>query len=605
MSVRTDLSFWIYDFEVFKHDWMVTFKNHWTSEIVSFHNDKEGLTHFINTHPEMILVGYNNAHYDDWILFGILNDINPYDLSTYIVEQGGSPYIYPGLKNKYKRIVSYDLIKDMSLGGVTSLKQLEGYLGFKIFESKIPWDIDRPLTQEEYEETLKYNIYDVEVTDFLFKHFGQRIDAHIALIEHYHLKPDDLSKTGAQKAALIFKAEELKPRYKTFVYEAPPVLKKHLTKDLLDFYEQPVFSTETTNSLKQEITIQDHKYELGLGGLHGAIPSFNYEGEIWNLDVASFYPNLMIHYNYISRACPGGVKALEEITQLRLKYKREGHILNNALKLIIVAIYGNMAYKYSKMWDQLMQNNICITGQLMLLWLIQLLEPHATIIQANTDGVMFIPHNKEKCEEVWHFWEQETKMVLELDVGSQIIQKDVNNYIYLKKPKHELDPYDWEACEKYIKVKGGMTRFWNDQMHKDGYNKVLDTFNNTLTILDECVVRYLVWGTPIRETLERCNDPLRFMKVVKLQGKYKQFYLGDTPIDGKNFRLFFTLDGDQPYKTYVKDDELKKEKFANCSSKSTVINEEIKGKTIQELGLNLDLDYYEELAKNMINLFNK
>lgn len=603
MSKRKDIEFWIYDFEVFKYDWTVCFINHWTKETVKIHNDRDQLMAFLDAHPQMVLIGYNNNHYDDWILLAITHDINPFRVSSFIIDDRGTPYHYPAFKGLKKPFVTYDLISDMSLGGHSSLKQLEGYLGFKIYESEIPWDLDRPLTEEELIETIRYNEYDVQFTDFLFTYFGQRIDAHIALIEEYDLRPQDLSKTGAQKSALIFKARPFE-RYKVFRYKAPEVLKAvPELRSFVQMYEEKIFIAEQTNQLSHQVEIQGIKFDLGLGGLHGARSNYHYEGKIWNLDVASFYPNLMIHYNYVSKACPGGVQALREITQKRLEYKKQGHILDNALKLIIVAIYGNMAYKYSLMWDQEQQMSICITGQLMLLWLIMLLEPYAQIVQANTDGVMFIPHNEDEIRQVWKYWEEQTKMILELDEGHEIIQKDVNNYIYLKKPKSEIDPFDKIQCEKYIKVKGGMTRFWNDQMHTEGYNKVLDTFNNTLTILDECVVRNLVWGTPVRETLLRSNDPLRFMKVVKLQGKYKKGYWGDQILNGKTFRIFFTKTGQQVYKAYEKDDQVKKEKFANCSDNSIVLNEDIRSKTIQDLGLELDYDHYEKLAEQMIKLY--
>lgn len=602
MSIRKDLTFLIYDFEVWKYDWIVTFKNHWTKEIKTFHNDRDGLLNFLNQNNEAILIGYNNAHYDDWILFAIQNDCDPFKVSKYLIEDGGSPYLYPQFKYKKKEIISYDMIRDISLGGLTSLKQVEGFLGLQIHESTIDWNLDRPLNQDELEESIRYNIADVEATDYIFTKFGQRIDAHIALIEFYQLSPFDLIKTGSQKAALIFKANPL-DKYETFNWSAPEVIRKNLDSKLISLYEDKIFFTEKTNNLKHFETLQDVKFEFGLGGLHGARDNFRYQGKIWNLDVDSFYPSLMVNYNYVSRACPNGSKFLDEMRHQRLEYKKEGHILNIAMKLIIVAIYGNMAYKYSRMWDHAMQTSICITGQLMLYWLVLLISPYATIIQANTDGLMFIPHDEEAIKNVWKQWENETKMTLEFSEGKEIIQKDVNNYIFLLKKADEINFNNKEDCDKNIKVKGGFTRFWNKQMHNDDFNEIANTFNNTLTILDECVVKKLIWNIPIRETLEQCKDPLRFMSIVKLQGKYKMAYWGDQLLEGKTFRVFFVKQGDMVYKAYEKDGVLKKEKFANMSQNSIVINDDLRNKTLDELNIELDLDYYEELANNMIHLF--
>jgi hypothetical protein len=59
------------------------------------------------------------------------------------------------------------------------------------------------------------------------------------------------------------------------------------------------------------------------------------------------------------------------------------------------------------------------------------LEPYAEIIQNNTDGVMIIPINKPKCIEIYKQWELDVGMQLELTTGKRIIQKDVNNYIFV------------------------------------------------------------------------------------------------------------------------------------------------------------------------------
>ena len=90
MSTRTDLTFLIYDFEVWKHDWLVTFKNHWTKETNTFHNDRDGLLKFLDAHNDAILVGFNNSYYDDWILFAIQNDCDPFKLSKYLIKETGN-----------------------------------------------------------------------------------------------------------------------------------------------------------------------------------------------------------------------------------------------------------------------------------------------------------------------------------------------------------------------------------------------------------------------------------------------------------------------------------------------------------------------------------
>ncbi len=54
---------------------------------------------------------------------------------------------------------NYDVIlKDKSL------KQLEAFMGDMIKETDVPFDIDRPLTDEEVQQIIAYNIHDAQET---------------------------------------------------------------------------------------------------------------------------------------------------------------------------------------------------------------------------------------------------------------------------------------------------------------------------------------------------------------------------------------------------------------------------------------------------------
>lgn len=63
-------------------------------------------------------------------------------------------------------ILSYDLLGD---GAFFSLKQLEGFLGMNIVESVVPFDIARPLTEEEKRDVENYNRADLYGTLERFK----------------------------------------------------------------------------------------------------------------------------------------------------------------------------------------------------------------------------------------------------------------------------------------------------------------------------------------------------------------------------------------------------------------------------------------------------
>ena len=63
---------WVYDTEVFCKDWLLVFKSVDTLEVKVFCNDYKPLREWILT-QKPILCGFNNKHYDDYILLGILN----------------------------------------------------------------------------------------------------------------------------------------------------------------------------------------------------------------------------------------------------------------------------------------------------------------------------------------------------------------------------------------------------------------------------------------------------------------------------------------------------------------------------------------------------
>ncbi len=71
----------------------------------------------------------------------------------------------------------------------------------------------------------------------------------------------------------------------------------------------------------------------------------------------------------------------EEIYHTRLRYKAEKNPLQAPLKLVLNSTYGVMKDKNNDLYDPLQANRVCVYGQLLLLDLIERLEPHCKIIQ--------------------------------------------------------------------------------------------------------------------------------------------------------------------------------------------------------------------------------
>jgi len=621
----------IYDFEVFKYDWCVTFKDYQTKKIVTIKNNRPALLkYYREVLVKGILIGYNNKWYDDYIMRCIMQGGDPYDLSLWIIKLGQIPWEDKSLAFKKNTLISWDLIREMSTGGIISLKELEGFMGKKIYECDIPWDLNRPLTAEEMLRAVDYNKYDVEVTELLLTMFLAKLDSHIALIEKYDLPTKTLNMSGASKAALILKAKRIK-NYSHFKYVLPERLKQFFTTEdeVIKKFTEYDFLTDRVERKKYPFRFSKQManfvFDFGLGGGHGAMKNIRLTEEIWNLDVSSYYPSIMIEYDFFSRGVTSGTEKLKEIRDKRVEYKLAGNKgMADGLKMVTVAIYGAKAYPKSELWDPMMQTSICITGQIMLYLLLLRLEPVANIIQVNTDGIMFIPHDKNKCIALYKQWEIDCKMELELSVGVDLIQKDVNNYIFVK--SYDFDRADTLAVDKYVKAKGTGVRFWNWRISDENFRHISNlNISNNKTIIDESIVKYFIYGIPVADTITKIHDLVKYQYVVKLMSGFKTltYKIGDiytkikysdiqnVPIGfqaeddvvGKCHRLFaVTKDGYDFYKHKIVDDEIINHKIPKSSASMIIDNSDVLSRKNIDVPF-LDYNYDIEAAEKIISMY--
>jgi len=77
-----------------------------------------------------------------------------------------------------------------------------------------------------------------------------------------------------------------------------------------------------------------------------------------------------------------------------------------------------MKDKNNALYDPRQANRVCVYGQLLLLDLIERLEPHCQIIQSNTDGILIKLNRYEDfdlIDDVCYEWEQRTHLQLEFE----------------------------------------------------------------------------------------------------------------------------------------------------------------------------------------------
>ncbi|GIW48985.1 MAG: hypothetical protein KatS3mg079_461 [Caloramator sp.] len=551
-----------FDAEVFLADWLFVILDPEKHKKYVFINDAKKLASFYEEHKDYIWIGYNSHHYDQYILKGILCGFNPYDISNYIISEKKPGWQYSSLL-KDIQLNEFDIMTTTH-----GLKELEGFMGNDIRESSVSFSIDRKLTDEELEEVVKYCTHDVEQTMEIFLHRKEEFETHIALLKAFKLPLKYISKTKAQLASIILKANKAN-RSDEFEINIPSNLKINKYKEVVEWYKNP---TNHNYDKYLEVNVSDVPHVFAWGGLHGAREKFVGEGIILNLDVVSFYPTLMIEYGYLSRNVEDP-KLYKEIYEERIRLKKENNPLHKPYKIVLNSTYGAMKHKFNNLYDPRQANNVCITGQLLLLDLIEKLEPYWTLIQSNTDGVIGKLEKQEDVEiikSVCREWEDRTKMKLEFDIFKKIYQKDVNNYIMI----HE---------DGSFKSKGA-------------YVKNLSEIDNDLPIVNVALKEYFINKTPVEETINNCKDLMMFQKVVKLTYKYSHALYGDKPLAEKTLRVFASKSEDDKGVFKVKSNG-RVEKIANTPDRCFILNDSVKGKRVPR---RLDKEWYIDLAKKRI-----
>lgn len=422
------------DFEVFSHDWLVVIADTDTKQEHVFVNNEQALIDFYNEHKKDIWVGYNSRHYDQYILKAIICGFKPQEINHWIIVKKESGWKF--YKDFWKiQLYNYDVMTDKN----KSLKQLEGFQGHNIKESSVSFDIKRELTEKEIDEVIKYCRHDVHETMNVFMENIEEFQSQMELLKMFNLPLKNISKTKAQLSAVILEARPPRiPRNDEFDFQFPPTMRVEKYKEVLDFYKE---NRDYDKVLEIEVAGVPHVFAWG--GLHGARDNYIDTGFFINVDVASYYPALMIEYDYLSRNVKNKAK-FKEIRDTRLKYKAVKDKREKPLKIVINGTYGAMKDKFNGLYDPRQANNVCIGGQVLLLDLIEKLESHCQLIQSNTDGLLIKLYDEDDfdlIDDICYEWESRTRMKLEFETFVKVIQKDVNNYILVKEDgNNDNDP---------------------------------------------------------------------------------------------------------------------------------------------------------------------
>jgi hypothetical protein len=558
----------VFDFEVLKYDWLVVIKDVNTNKYYKIHNSKNELNKIFEENKDKLWFSYNGNHYDYPIFRAILSGVDPYIVSNLIIKEGKKPWLVErSLKIKSIPIKTCDLMIDLHQA---SLKELEAYMQMSIEESSIPFDIDRPLTNEEIEILFKYCVHDVDATSKLLENRTGYLKSKFILMKMFDLPITILSKTSAQIAALVLQAQKIDRKEDALKYDFPDTLVLNKYNEMI-----PLYNKELNYDEKMSVNVAGVDHIYAFGGLHGAIPNFRYVGEMWQVDATSYYPTMILNYNYIRN-----IKDFERYRYIyteRVKQKKLDFNISDALKLVLNATFGAMKAPFNDLFDEHNSNQICISGQLFITDLIEKIEPYCKLIQTNTDGILIIPFDKEKIKEELDKFEQRTKIKFEIDVCNGVWQKDVNNYIM---------SFD----DGHIKAKGGYVGQYNA--------KGID--RNSMRICDIAIVNYFVKNIPVEETINNETDIFKFQIITKTGGTYEHTYWksenGDIEVNKVN-RVYACKNKNNGniYKTKTLSDRIKKDSVANCPEHCIVDND---NKLMIDA---IDKNWYIEITKRRIS----
>lgn len=269
-------------------------------------------------------------------------------------------------------------------------------------------------------------------------------------------------------------------------------------------------------------------YAFGMGGLHSREEKARYIAENgWQLsddDVESFYPRTILNQNlFPEHLGETFLKIYEEIVKTRIEAKHKSKSedpgtakhyksIANALKIVINGLFGKFGNIYSVVFSPKLLLQVTVTGQLVLLMLIEKMQKAAIrCVSANTDGIVtyFKNEDLEKQKAVISEWEKITNYKTEKTFYSQILSRDVNNYMAIK-------------MDKTIKTKG----IYSEK------GSALDSAlskNPDSLIIATAIKNYLLTGEPIEQFIHNCEDLKQFLcvRTVKEGGQFKGEYLGE------------------------------------------------------------------------------
>lgn len=562
-------SVFVFDVETYSNFWYVAFKCLENGKFAAFEQSPDYELNKTKLHWMLwrfCIVGFNSIGYDIPMIELALKGASNAQLkeaSDYIIKSGinwGNKKVTPfDFQKKYGvKIGKYNHIDLFNVcpvnGGVSanpaSLKQYAGRLHCKVMQD-LPFPENHILTKQDAETVRPYCCNDLANTELLFNELAPEITLRAEMSKEYGVELR--SKSDAQIAETVINSELEKvlgyyPKKPTLTDDGPlcfnvPDFIGFQTKQLQDmlevirnarFFLDGLGSPIMPESLeKLKVKIGQSVYKLGMGGLHSGEKKTAHiatdEIILADNDVESFYPRTILNQRlFPSHLGEAFLKVYNKIVEDRIhakkqaaKCKKEGDrkgfriwkTIADTLKIVINGSFGKLGNKYSTLYAPQLMLQVTLTGQLVLLMLIEALELIGIdVVSGNTDGIVS-KYNKARHEDVRGMisaWEAHTGYKTEETRYKAMYSRDVNSYVTIKEEGGDTEARFLDE-QLGCKTKGAYSE------RGSALNSVLSK-NPELLICTDAVLQFLVNNTPIEKTIKECRDIRRFVSVKNVRG---------------------------------------------------------------------------------------
>ena len=273
------MSLIVYDCEVFAYDYLVTLKDKESGRKTHIWNDNEALKACVS--EDNLYIGFNSKHYGQFIVKAICCGFTPQEVKQVndFIIGGGQGWDCPMLRPIYFYFNNADIKDDMQMG--LSLKAIEGHLGISVKESTVPFDIDRPLTEEERREVEFYCDHDVDTTDKLIDLRSGYLKNKIQVGRLAGLQDTkSIGMTNAKLTAALLGAGKQEYSDEREYKYPDNLLKQYIPREVFDFFDRMYDPNVTDDELfksKLVIDLAGTPTTIGFGGIHAAIPNYIWE----------------------------------------------------------------------------------------------------------------------------------------------------------------------------------------------------------------------------------------------------------------------------------------------------------------------------------------